>query len=133
MTRIAIAIALALALAALLAAPAQARERERDDGARAAVAGALLATHDRTPDAPLPDTTPDENDAGNACAQAAEEQMWNDGREARVERFNAVTARENGGYKVKGAIRVADAGDGYRMRFSCVVNGLDVRSVMVSI
>lgn len=136
--------AAALAIAALLAPSAGAHERrprDKGDTAGAALAGALLAgglvallaAKQRAPDAPLTETTPDENDAANACAQAAEEQMWNEGREARVEHFAAVTARGKGGYTVKGDIRVADAGDGYRMRFRCVVQGLAVRSVTLSI
>ena len=138
--------AAALAIVALLAAPAGARERrhrDTDSGISAIVAGALIAggvaallaarKEVAAPPGPLTESSPDENDAANACAEAAERQMLDDGREARVERFASVTPRAKGGYKVKGDIRVADAGDGYRMRFSCAVKGVDVRSVTLSV
>lgn len=141
----------AVLLATVAAAPpADARERRRDraagDGVAAFVAGAviagglvaLLAGRKAAIAAPLPELAPAENDAANLCADAVERQMIDgdgngDGREARVERFDSVAAREKGGYKVKGRVRVADAGDGYAMRFACIVKGAEVRNVTVSI
>jgi hypothetical protein len=136
----------AAAATALLAAPAAARDKHRrhhdrkDDGVASFLAGALIAgglvallSAKKAEAAPLPELTAAENEAANRCADAAERQMSGDGREARVERFSAVTPRLEGGWKIKGALRVADAGDGYAMRFSCTVKHDQVRSITVSI
>lgn len=136
----------AAAATALIAAPAAAHDKKRghahrkDDGVASFLAGALIAgglvallSAKKVEDAPLPELTAAGNDAANRCADAAERQLGVDGREARVERFNAVTTRGANGWKVKGAIRVADAGDGHAMRFTCTVKNEQVRSVTVSI